>query len=370
MLRTRAIAAANDTRILFLARRYPPSIGGIQLVCYQLYSHFKKRHPVRLVALGRQPLLHLVWFMPYMLLVSFASILRRRVDVIFFGDGVAGALAPLLRPLTRARFVVTIYGLEMTYRNSVARWLMSRGARTCDRVVVISENTRQLTEELGVPADKIVKIYVGVEPLVLTEEECRTLKERFEQEHGIRFGRDRILLNVGRLIPRKGVAAFLEKGMPLLEKDIKLIIGGGGPDLERVRQLREEMGLQGQVILLETPAEETVAMLRQSADLFLFPSVPTPNDAEGFGMTQLESMYAGTPAVVFAVDALVESVREGGYLIEPNDYQAFVDQIHRFYALPSEEKEAKRREARHYVHREYGWDRITDQYLDLFTGRR
>jgi glycosyltransferase involved in cell wall biosynthesis len=305
-----------------------------------------------------------------MLLVSFVTVLLRRVDVIFFADGVAGALAPLLRPFTRSRFVTTIYGLEMTYRNPIARRLMARGAKTCDRVVVISENTRHLTERLGVPSETIVKIYVGVEPLALPEERCDQLRKRFEREHGIRFGQDRVLLNFGRLIPRKGVAAFLEHGMPLLEKDIKLIIGGGGPDLEKVRRIRREKGLQERIILLESPSDEMFAMLRQSADLFLFPSVPTPGDAEGFGMTQLESMYSGTPAVAFAVDALVESVREGGYLVTPNDYQAFADQIHAFYAFSSEEREAKRREAREYVRREYSWERTVDQYLDVFAGRR
>ena len=36
----------------------------------------------------------------------------------------------------------------------------------------------------------------------------------------------RLLLIFGRLVPRKGAAAFLERGMPLLEKDIRLVIGG------------------------------------------------------------------------------------------------------------------------------------------------
>jgi glycosyltransferase involved in cell wall biosynthesis len=73
--------------------------------------------------------------------------------------------------------------------------------------------------------------------------------------------------------------------------------------------------------------------------------------------------------VAFAVDALVESVREGGYLIEPNEYPSFVDQIHRYYDLPEREREAKRAEARDYVRREYSWERTSARYLDLLEGR-
>ena len=80
-------------------------------------------------------------------------------------------------------------------------------------------------------------------------------------------------------------------------------------------------------------------------------------------------MYSGTPVVAFAVDALVESVREGGYLIAPDDYPAFVDQIHRFLDLSPEERAEEGRRGRTYVEREYTWDNTAAQYMELFTGR-
>lgn len=317
----------------------------------------------------RQSLVHLVWFMPFVFVVALFSVLFRRVEVVYFADGVAGAMAPLLRPFGSARFVVTIYALEMTYGNWLARTLMKRGALCCDRVVAISQYSRQLAVGAGIPQDKVEVVQVGIEPTMVPADRRRDLARQFEAEHGLRFGSDRILLNFGRLIPRKGVAAFLEKGMPLLDSDIKLVVCGGGPDFEHIARLHTRPELQERFVLLEHQPEEIVAMFRQSADLFLFPNVPTPNDAEGFGMTQLESMYAGLPVVAFAVDALTESVREGGYLVEPNNYKGFVGQIHRFYDMSEAEKEAKRREAREYVRREYSWDVNASRYLDVFEGR-
>jgi phosphatidylinositol alpha-1,6-mannosyltransferase len=195
------------------------------------------------------------------------------------------------------------------------------------------------------------------------------LRERFAWEHGVALGRERVLLNYGRLVARKGVAAFLEKGLPLLDPDIKLLIGGRGPEAERLQQVCQAQGLEERVILLGPLSDETVAMLRQSADLFLMPNVPTPGDVEGFGMTHLESMYAGLPVVAFAVDALVESTRCGGYLIPAGQYQAFVDQIHAYYGLDPAQRQAKAEEARTYVRAEYSWEQTARQYLDLFTGR-
>ena len=361
---------AKPTRILFLARRYPPHIGGIETHCYELYTRLKDQAQVRLIANGRDSLVHLAWFIPYCFFVACWAVLCRRVDTVYFADGVAGALAPLLRPLGPARFILTVYGLEMTYKNPIARALMHAGARACEKVVVISQNSRRIVADAGVAESKIETIYLGVEPLTLAAEDLAVVKARFEEQYGVRFGKDRTLLFFGRQVPRKGIVEFLEQGMPLLAEDIHLFIGGGrNRETERIETRRCELDLADRVTLLGPIPDDELAMLRTCCDLFLMPNRHVPGDVEGFGMTQLECMYAGTPVVAFAVDALTESIREGGYLIEPEDYPAFVEQIHRFLALSPEQRADEGRRCRAYVEREYSWDTTTAQYIDLFTGR-
>ena len=61
------------------------------------------------------------------------------------------------------------------------------------------------------------------------------------KRHGLRFGQDRILLLFGRQVPRKGMAEFLAKGMPLLDADIRLLICGPlGSETARLQALRRE----------------------------------------------------------------------------------------------------------------------------------
>ena len=79
-------------------------------------------------------------------------------------------------------------------------------------------------------------------------------------------------------------------------------------------------------------------------------------------------MYAGMPVVAFAVDALTESIREGGYLIEPDNYEALAAQIHAFYNLSATEREAVGEACRTYVRANYTWDTAADQYMDIFKG--
>ncbi len=356
------------TRILFLARRYPPSIGGIETHCYELYTRLQKRADVRLVALGHPPLWHLAWFLPYCLWTSFWAVLLRRVDVIYFADGVAGFIAPFVRPFGPARFCITIYGLEMTYKNALARSLMQAGARACEKVIAISQNTRRITAESGIADDKIATIYLGVEPPTLPYAELMQIKKRFEEKYDLQFGRDRVLFTFGRQVRRKGMAEFIERGLPLLEKDIKLVVGGKGPESARIEALSRTPDIEGRLIVLGRIADDDLIMLRHCCDLFLMPNIRVPNDVEGFGQTQLECMYAGTPVVAFAVDALSESIREGGYLIEPDDYEAFAAQIHAYYDLSAAERDAVGEACRAYVRANYTWDTAADQYMDLFNG--
>ena len=77
------------------------------------------------------------------------------------------------------RFVVTIYGLEMTFSNPIFSRLMRFGISFCDRVAVISQNTRELTIQAGVPAEKIDIIYLGIDPPSIPKAQREALKARF-----------------------------------------------------------------------------------------------------------------------------------------------------------------------------------------------
>ena len=364
-----ADAPENRMRLLFLARRYPPSVGGIQTHCYKLFSRLSRQYPVTLIALGRDSLLHLAWFLPLVAVRTLAALIFRRVDAVYFADGVVCALAPLLHPFKgRARLVVTVYGLEMTYRSGVARGLMKRGCRCCERIVLISEHTRNLAIAWGLPAQRLQVVYVGVEPAEPAAERCAELRREFEEQYGVRFGSGKVLLNLGRQVRRKGMAPFVEQGLPLLDADIRLIVAGAGPDMPRLRELATRPEAASRLLIVDAPDDDVAAMLRRSAGLFVMPNVPMADDVEGYGITPLESMHSETPVVAFAVDALIESIREGGWLVPAGDYPAFAARIHEFFALDESRSAELGREARQYVLREYGWDKSAREYAAIFVG--
>lgn len=344
-------------------------MGGIQTHCYHMNKLLRRWMDVKLVALSRQHLIHLAWFVPYTYIVSLFEVLFRRVDTIYFSDGVVCCLATFLRPFTRARFIVTIYGLELTFSHWLFSKMMKWGIARCERVLVISKHTGKITAEAGVPEEKIHLIYLGVEPKTLAPERQIEVKKAFEAEHGISFDQERVLLNFGRQVRRKGLVPFLQNGFPLLDSEIRVIIGMGSTG-EEIPEIKAEAAKYGdRIILLDHLDDDTAAMLRAESDLFIMPNIAIPTDAEGFGIAPLEVMYVGVLTVAFAVDALVESVNEWGYLIEPGDYQGFADKIHEHLGLTEEEVAARGAKASEYVKREYAWEKTAREYLEVFEGR-
>ena len=101
--------------------------------------------------------------------------------------------------------------------------------------------------------------------------------------------------------------------------NIRLLISGGGPVQDGIRAAVESLNLGDRVFVLGRLDDPTLAMLRREAQLFLMPNVHLPHDAEGFGIAPLECLYAGLPVVYFDVDALGESLRDGGFRVPPGD---------------------------------------------------
>lgn len=360
--------AERADRILFLTRRFPPSVGGIQRFAFHLHRHLVSAgREVHLIALRPDPLVHLAWFIPLTYLRSLWRCAVWRPDVIYFADGVTACLAPYLRPFTSARLIVTIHGAEIALGESFFSQLIRWGSRTCDRVCVVSKNTGELAVAAGVSETQIRITYNGIEPDALEDDRYELLRGTFEADHGIRFGEDRVLLSIGRQILRKGIVPFVEQVVPRL-KDVYVVICGEGPEHDAVRDVVSRLGLMNRVWILGRVDNDTTTMLRRACDLFVMPNIAIPNDAEGYGLAPLEAMYEGLPVVAFAVDALTESVREGGHLIPPEDYAAFTDCIRTCLNQSDEEKTSSRKAARDYVLREYSWSRTGEVYVNILDG--
>ena len=146
-------------------------------------------------------------------------------------------------------------------------------------------------------------------------------------------------LAVGGLKDYKGHRYLIEalaSDEPGLDR-VSLDLVGDGPLREQLTALVSDLGLDDRVRFHGALTEPEVTELLDQADLFVLPSVITPNGTtEGLPNVLIEALAAGVPAVSTRVTGVPELIRDGetGLLAEPANSADLARAITRLLADP------------------------------------
>lgn len=254
---------------------------------------------------------------------------RRKPEWVIAGSGLTAPIAWLAARCAGGRAAVYLHGLDIVAPSHVYQWLWLPFIRRCDLAMVNSTNTARLAQASGVRPDRLQVLHPGVDLPTLDVKAARDFRER----HGL--GQRPLLLSVGRLTQRKGLAEFVARTLPAVvssyEGALLLIIGDEasnalhtrtGSERERIVAAARDAGVEKDLYFLGRCDEATLSAAYQAADLHIFPVRELPGDVEGFGIVALESAAHGLPTIAFAVGGVSDAVRDGwtGTLVEPDDY--------------------------------------------------
>lgn len=194
--------------------------------------------------------------------------------------------------------------------------------RAMDAMVVNSHFLRGdlLDAYPKLPPEKVHVIYPGVEigryPSRFSEEGKR-LRRRIRSQLGV-SDEKKVLLFVGRFIPRKGIAELVEafREVQGQHPETELWVVGGRPSKQDdpYHRLLSEKAAGLPVRFLGFVKQPELPMYYCGADLLVCPS----QKAEAFGLVNVEAAAAGLPVVASGRWGLAESVRDGvsGRLVE------------------------------------------------------
>jgi len=143
---------------------------------------------------------------------------------------------------------------------------------------------------------------------------------------------------------------------------VRFIIAGKGPELQRIRQLVKRMGLSDRVLVPGFISDQDRDRLYKLADCAVFPSLYEP-----FGIVALEAMAARAPVVVSEVGGLREVVTHGetGITIYPDNPESCAWGI--VHTLQHPEWTRQRVEnAYQMVLTTYNWDTIAAQTVGVY----
>jgi len=251
-----------------------------------------------------------------------------------------------------------VHGLDLVYGSRLYQWYL-RMFLYADTYVAISAATRRLAESRGL--DPVTVITIGVAA------DFFKIERRPDADPEVAAARKNrlVLLTTGRLIPRKGVAWFVSHVLPRL--DVLYTVVGGGRDYERIKQAANDAGVSDKMLLIWQPESERLHQLFASADVFVMPNIPIPNDVEGFGIVGIEGAASGLPVVASRLEGIPDAVTDGesGILVEPANADAYVAAIQKLQADAAARVEFGER-ARRYVRARNDWTEVVAAYTRLF----
>jgi glycosyltransferase involved in cell wall biosynthesis len=197
------------------------------------------------------------------------------------------------------------------WKGKLDRAIDRRLATWCDRLVGNSQAVVEFYRQLGVPDDRLVRIYSGADDEEPPAVDRRAVRAEwgFEPEAPL-------VLFAGRLAEQKRVDDLL-KALDLLQHvqpDVRTLIVGDGPLRVPLEEAARGYHLDGRV---RFPGHrDDVPRLLAAADLLVLPSA-----YEGLPNVVLEAMRFRKPVVATAAPGTTEVVVDGqtGYLVPVGD---------------------------------------------------
>lgn len=351
--------AAPDA-LLFVTRKYPPAVGGMEVLARLVGDALERVGPTTRITLGASQR-HLPWFLPWAALRTAVRLLRGRATHVVCGDPVVlTALLPVLW-IRRPRVTVVVHGLDLVYPNRLYRAVVRLALRRAGTVLAISGATRAAALDLGVAGERLVVVLPAVEEPPVATGSRSERRAALCRRLGIDPAHD-VVVTVGRLVPRKGVRWFVEHVAPLLPERTHYVVAGAGPDLEPVRTTVAARRLGDRVHVLGAVDEPLREALLGAADVFAMPNVRVHGDMEGFGLVAVEAALRGTPVVAARLEGIEDAVVEGatGVLCPPGDAPAFVAAIGGLLELGPAEREALGRRHATEAARRFDVDRLAE----------
>ena len=269
----------------------------------------------------------------------FVASQRLNYDLIHANFWMSGMVALKMKERSAIPYVITFHALGHI------RKLHQKDDKfpneRCDIEKEIADNANRVIAEC--PQDKEDLIhYYDVDPSKISIAPCGFSADDFfpidphNAKQQLGFADDEhIILQLGRMVPRKGVDNVIQalSYLNIPGKKVRLVIVGGekevpefddGSEVARLYKLAKKLKVEDQVTFAGRKDRNKLKFYYSAADIF----VTTPW-YEPFGITPLEAMACATPVIGSNVGGLKYSIVDGktGFLVEPKQPKPLAERI-------------------------------------------
>jgi len=229
-------------------------------------------------------------------------------------------LALLKRTISGSALVSTKHGsTDASHKIKIYDYLGDRALKYFDRVIAVSQFTKNRLIERGIHEEKITVIQNGIDIAPFEHFRKGKLREELNLEPGAR-----VVGFIGRLGPEKGITYLLEAARIICSSmsGVYFVLAGEGILREEAEEFIASNGLSDRIVMLGWRKDATE--LLPDMDILLLPSL-----TEGTPMVLLESMAMGVPVIASDVGGIGEVIEDSmtGLLVKPKDPKALANSI-------------------------------------------
>jgi len=382
-------------KILFITHKYPPTIGGMEKQSYELITRTAKSHDVIVHAYKGEGS-KLKWFLNLKKVIKRTLSKHPDIQLIHVNDGLMAAATRWLKNYTHIPVAATFHGLDITFPSTIFQNRIVKKMHNLNGAICVSRATTEACLQRGFNKAKVFTVLNGVDhDLAGIDKELEFLV-RVRNETGVNLLGKKIIMTMGRAVKRKGFSWFLKNVVPGLDEGcIFLMVGplntkpgfgekvinnlpqgirskfqlmfGMATDVNAISEALDHPATKDKVHHMGKVSFSDLMQYLAIADVFVMPNIKVTGDSEGFGLVALEASLRGTPVVAAGIEGITDAVRDGenGIQLSSGDAKKWIDTLNAL--LKDEAKLAKLSQlAIDSTLRNYGWDKMVTEYLDVF----
>lgn len=287
----------------------------------------------------------------------------KEFDVVHAHDWLTFRAAMRAKEKTNKPVILHVHSIEADragggHGNPLVREIEYMAMMMADRVVAVSGHTKKMIiKEYDIPADKIEVVHNSID---LSDFQPLDGNNAYRYLDRMKSQGYRVVVNIGRLTIQKGLPNLLRAAKEVVArapKTIFLIVGSGEQERELI-ELAAELGISRNVVFAGFQRGKNWRDAYAIADLFVMPSISEP-----FGLTPLEAIGYGTPALISHQSGVAEVIQNCLKV----DYWDVDEIANKITAVV--QNDSLRDELHHNAYKEYqrlSWSKAADQLVDLY----
>jgi glycosyltransferase involved in cell wall biosynthesis len=230
--------------------------------------------------------------------------------------------------------------------------------KRCDYLLPVSHQMGERAVQYGMELNKIKVVPNTVNPSVFKP----NISSNFRAQHSIPKDAT-IILTVRRLVHEKRVEDVLEAFAQINQSNAYLVIGGDGPEREKLETLCKSLNIQNKVVFLGYVANKDLPEIYADSDMYILSSAQ-----EGLSLSLLESMSSGLITITTAATGGNEVIEHGvnGFVYKVGEVARLKDILGKILAMNEIQKSSLRQKSRQTVFDKFSVQKMVGEWSELY----